>query len=260
MLSVQVDYGELWATMEAIESVSKKIDSAPFKRSAFRALTAAAAIRFNMWLDAQAEVDPDELWHVYEWGKIAEPSGRLFKMVFENSGNFSARSHWRFTESTAPVPHDLRIGGNQSTHYFTWKAYAFEYGLTMTVARKNASRLVWWDGSLQSTTGVTHPVAAGGDLAGNFTERWENFWGNQTLVSSVIYEVEQPFNQFVKIDVERYINRVVDKARKASLVATVAPPLGTIRVTNQGRPGTARVKTEELDISPLLAKWGKSWQ
>jgi len=86
----------------------------------------------NNYIDSQAKQNPGALHHVYEWGQIGSPAGRLFEIesipgpnAIKFSGRFLASNS---TSDTASEP-------------FIYKAETMEEGISITVVPRNVTHL-----------------------------------------------------------------------------------------------------------------------
>lgn len=155
-------------------------------------------LQFGEYIDAQAESQHLQLHHVYEWGLVGKPGGRLFKLNIQPTIS-GAKIGFVFTPSKKLVPYDPRLGGAgnkeaairkerssgkknirmaTNTYIFKEKAYVMEIGNPVTIRPRKAKKLIFYgknkDGIIFSSgVVVKHPGGPG--VKGSFTERFVAF-------------------------------------------------------------------------------------
>jgi hypothetical protein len=80
---------------------------------------------FYKYIDSQARANPDALHHVYEWGQVGSPAGRLFE-IESIPGPEVIRFSGRFLSSESV--------SDTATEPFIYKAETMEKGISITVA------------------------------------------------------------------------------------------------------------------------------
>lgn len=157
--------------------------------------------QFDRNADIAAETDKKMYHHVYEWGEIARPEGRLWDFVVTGLGS-NRELYYVFTESRKPVPISDAPGDTRSeVHIFKWKAPVMEAGEPLEVKPINENGLLVFprgqhgnfaslnedmDFSKQPVF-VRHP--GGEESVGSFGRLWESYWeswGERILVEDVI--------------------------------------------------------------------------
>lgn len=124
---------------------------------------------FNQFVDSQARVSPQSLHHVYEWGQVGSPGGRLFEI------------------EPIPGPEVIRFSGrflasdsisDTATESFIYKAETMESGISITVAPKFADYLKFdINGETVFTMNevtIAHP--GGPSVAGSFGRVTDKFF------------------------------------------------------------------------------------
>jgi hypothetical protein len=123
----------------------------------------------NRFIDSKARVNPESLHHVYEWGLLGEPSGRLFDFnVVPTNKNVVITG--KFLPSQVPSP--------TGTVPFTEKATIMENGIAVTISPVNSPVLVFEDnGETVFTANDVYVAHPGGDaVAGSFGMAIEEFF------------------------------------------------------------------------------------
>ena len=139
---------------------------------------------FYEYLDGLARNHPGMLHHVYEWGKLGMPSGRLFFLWKESATNGTLIIKPGFIQSRTKVPVDplLRIPGRTgksvaSKHIFRNKASVMESGRTI-VYRTSKNLPMTQDGKVRfvaAGTVIRNPHPGGKEVKGSF-ENYFNYW------------------------------------------------------------------------------------
>lgn len=158
---------------------------------------------FNVHMAAAATAR-DDLKHVYDWGLLGSPSGRLWQTSL--IGNGSNRTvGFIFLPSRKRVPIDPELEGRASfrRHIFVDKASVFEQGQEVHISRKYAKFLVYINrhrgtgttatgGKTFKSNGVTFTEnassiesAGGGRYKHKFTAEFVAFWSNLGSVEEI---------------------------------------------------------------------------
>lgn len=125
---------------------------------------------FYEWLDSLARVHPGMLHHVYEWGQVGDPFGRLFELGF-SVNNTSTVVDAIFLESQIPSP--------TSDVPFYDKAEMMESGEPITINEVDADILFFEiDGEEYFRHGPIVIANPGGpDVRGSFVRAFNEFYG-----------------------------------------------------------------------------------
>jgi hypothetical protein len=128
-----------------------------------------AAESLNKYVDAKARGNPNALHHVYEWGQVGNPAGRLFEIepipgpnVIRFSGRFLASES---VSDTATTP-------------FIYKAETMENGITIVVAPHFAEYLKFEvnDTLVFTKNAITIEHPGGDAVAGSFGRVVDSFF------------------------------------------------------------------------------------
>lgn len=133
------------------------------------------------YIDSKAQISPESLHHVYEWGSVGSPSGRLFTFTTTPYKNV-IRINGKFLESRSSPPN----GGDP----FSQKANIMENQIQMTIRPKNGPRLVFEDNNelvFAKEVHIVHPggAAAGGAFEATVNEFFDSYVTN-VLMRSVL--------------------------------------------------------------------------
>jgi hypothetical protein len=124
---------------------------------------------FNEYIDSQAKANPGALHHVYEWGQIGNPGGRLFEIesipgpqVIKFSGRFLASDS---TSDTATEP-------------FIYKAETMERGISITVTPRLSNYLKFdvENETVFTPNSVVIDEPGGPGVAGSFKRAADTFF------------------------------------------------------------------------------------
>lgn len=139
--------------------------------------------------------NPGRFTHMYEWGMVGDPNGRLWRDILKGSGS-RRFAYFEFVASkkTVPVKGPLKAVGVKQRHIFVWKAMVLERGLQVNISPKLAKYLVFIDKdpnqqNMGTNTGgfkqgglvyykgtITLARAGNPAMWGSFTNEWEDWW------------------------------------------------------------------------------------
>ena len=126
---------------------------------------------FYEYLDSLARLHPGMLHHVYEWGQLGDPMGRLFDLTM-SANQTSAVITADFLESSIPSP--------TSSEPFYDKAQIMEDGQTVTINQVDAKALFFEiDGEEFFRSGPIVIANPGGQATrGSFIQAFNEFYGS----------------------------------------------------------------------------------
>lgn len=97
----------------------------------------------SSFIDQEARLSPASLHHVYEWGQLGKPTGRLWKIESTyKPGVIAIRSDFRQSRTFVPL-----TPGTKRRHKFVFKAEVMEKGKPVTIRAKNANALFFYSNS-----------------------------------------------------------------------------------------------------------------
>jgi len=137
----------------------------------------------NKFIDSKARARPDSLHHVYEWGEVGSPSGRLFDI----KSNATDRNIV-FTGSFLPS----KSVSESSSEPFVQKAEVMENSIMIQISPKSSNVLAFEaNGETVFSTDSVYIANPGGDeVAGSFgkvvEEFFEKYYTNLVLMQSGI--------------------------------------------------------------------------
>jgi hypothetical protein len=147
----------------------------------------AIKLACGKYIDSSARIDPSSLHHVYEWGAVGDPGGRLFEITVL-ADNMFIRFDFNFVSSTVNSP--------TSSTPFADKAKVMESGMSVVVAPRNSDTLVFEgdDGEMVFTQEeVTIENPGGPNTSGSFERTVQEFFYvylKQGLLKSLLKDLE----------------------------------------------------------------------
>jgi hypothetical protein len=137
------------------------------------------------FIDSKARMSPDSLHHVYEWGRVGNPSARLFEIKVDATTN-NIKFFGNFLKSTS-------VSDSANEPFFD-KANVMENKISIVVEPRSSEVLSFQDaGESVFTVGSIFIDSPGGDaVAGSFGRAVEDFFDfyftNTVLKQSGIME------------------------------------------------------------------------
>jgi len=139
----------------------------------------------NKFIDTKARMSPDQLHHVYEWGQVGSPAGRLFD-IKASATQTSIVFYGNFLPSKSV--------SDTSSEPFVQKAEIMENAIMIEITPKSSNVLAFEiDGEAVFSTDSIHIANPGGDaVAGSFGETvsdfFDNYYTNTVLMQSGILQ------------------------------------------------------------------------
>lgn len=177
MINIEFDTKEIKKTLDNIVSYSHgftkgiKVAQPNFNKELGIFIEEA----LKKYIDAKARGNPQSLHHVYEWGMVGNPSGRLFEftMTYGQKNIFFSASF---------IPSSSISEG--STEPFVNKAEMMENAITIVVEPESAKVLAFEDdGEMVFTPNSVTIENPGGDyVAGSFENVVKEFFNNYLTI------------------------------------------------------------------------------
>lgn len=132
-----------------------------------------------------ALANPSAYHHVYEWGRVGDPTARLWDDVLIGKGTVrQATFRWRPSKSVVPVTAEAEEVGVQEIHVFIWKAPIMEYSQDITINPHTENGISYFTGpantndwELKWFRGPVHVRDPGGPyVKGAFTQAYTLWW------------------------------------------------------------------------------------
>src|SRR5574338_408 len=142
-MRVLVDSYEARVSVRTLYEVAQKIRRGALTDSIIHACFDRVDKKFNAHMAAAAGARAD-LRHVYDWGLVGSPSGRLWKTsLIGNGSNRSVAFVFLPSHKRVPIDPELEGRANFRRHIFVDKASVFERGEEVHISRKYAKFLVY---------------------------------------------------------------------------------------------------------------------
>ncbi len=220
MIVYSADFGPVATFAKMIEVAADEMEDEGFQSEIVDVASTIAMAKFATQVDIAAAASPRRLHHVYEWGEVGIPTGRLWNMVWSTGVNRTIG--FNFRPSQKPVPHPEAAGHAQ--HIFTWKAPVMEDGRSVTIEPGEKGFLAFMEDGEWHYTKKSVTIQPGRDTQGQFTFLWNQYWSSQA--DSII-------QQEVAVPYEAELGNAFDK-----LFQKIKPGNATAGVNIKPAPGT----------------------
>jgi hypothetical protein len=200
MISLSLDSAQITAEMDSFLANVKQITSPSVLEEISKAIFTVTGENFVKAADRYARMNPKKMHHVYEWGKIGEPTGRLFTLERISVLNGSLLINTNFLPSKMPVPinPELLLPGPTGKivtrrSIFSDKAKVMEEGQSVTFTAQRILSFVGDNGLvfIKPGTQVNILTPGGRGVKGSFSEfllQWYTENGYSILENSGLYE------------------------------------------------------------------------
>lgn len=206
-VAISADMTEAYGMVGAITGMSKTVRTSNYKASILKFAHAEMSEQMDSEIDLLALANPKMFRHVYEWGMVGVPAGRLWAhTLIGTGGNRTASFKWKASKLPVPspserannpddpmsmVPADVVARLSNRKHFFYWKAPIMEYGLRVRIEPRNAKKLFIPLGELARNQKLgskrtyvftegpvfAHPGAQ--QARGAFSAAWATWWGSR---------------------------------------------------------------------------------
>lgn len=164
----------MWNAMNYSEGFFQGVES---NRLAFNIKLGEITVQLlNKYIDSRAKMYPESLHHVYEWGEVGSPSGRLFDI--ESTASTTSIT---FTGSFLP---SRSVSDNSDTPFVN-KATVMENQITIVIEPRNVDVLSFEaNGEQVFTANTIYIDNPGGDaVSGSFGRTVEEFFDTYLTVA-----------------------------------------------------------------------------
>ncbi len=203
MIIYSADLSPIANFTKMIEVAANELEDDSFQEEVIDAASTMAMSRFATQVDIAAAASPKRLHHIYEWGEIGMPTGRLWNMVWTPGRNRVIG--FNFRPSQKPVPHPEATGHTQ--HVFRWKAPVMEDGRSVTVMPGEKGFLAFMEDGEWHYTRSAVTIQPGQHTEGQFTILWNQYWSSQAdqVVQS---EFSEPYERQLGSLFDRLISNI----------------------------------------------------
>jgi len=200
MISLNIDSKQIVSDLDGFLSNVKQITNPSVVSEISKGIFTVTGEEFVKSVDRYARMNPKKMHHVYEWGKVGEPSGRLFVLERNSVLNGSLIINAKFLPSRMPVPINpelLQQGKNGKIvtrrSIFADKATVMEEGRSVSFTAKRILSFVGDSGLVFVKPGtqinILHPGGKG--VNGAFSEfllEWYTNNGYSAMDNSGFFE------------------------------------------------------------------------
>jgi hypothetical protein len=200
----------------AISTIESTLKSDRHVSSLIKAAHEVASGEFVMHMSNAALREPGKYDHMYEWGQVGDPNGKLWRHILKGNGaNRAAFFEFKASKKVVPVDPKLQAVGVKKVHVFVWKAMVLENGLPVKISPKLAKYLVFVSkrttgNSISSGSGYqkngivyykgTISIARAGNerINGAFTGEWTQWWRSGVPEEAISKTLTRPAIEAMK--------------------------------------------------------------
>jgi hypothetical protein len=238
---LQVDISGLGASMGMVSGMGATIKTNRYADDVLKMTHAVLTEEFDLTMDVWARAAPDYFHHVYEWGTLGLPVGRLWKHDLVGHGA-SRSASWNWVASKRPVPSPQERADNPNDpmsqlddeelskfsgrrYFFYWKAPVMEYNTPVNIEPKNGKMIAFpvWDieKPIRFSKGLRVMDPGGQNTTGAFTAAWVGWWNT---------EAQKRFSEIVQPVLEKDLDNVAqDTVRRGSRIRKKSVGLAVLK-------------------------------
>lgn len=230
----------------AVATIEATLKSDRHVSSLIKAAHEVTAGEFVAHMSSEALRETGKYDHMYEWGQVADPNGKLWRHVLRGNGaNRSAFFEFKASKKTVPVDPALQAVRVKKIHVFVWKAMVLENGLPVKISPKLAKYLVFLakkrtanassNGRGFSKNGIiyfkgTISIARAGNerINGAFTSEWTRWWASGQPETIIRNTLTKPAIEAIKKTMAEKISsfaRLKEKDKRFTITALVPDKL-----------------------------------
>lgn len=209
MINMQAEFSKMADVSEAINTISVTVKSERHINELIKSADSILQNEFVIHMASEALRQPKKFSHMYDWGQLGDPNGKLWKTKLKGRGaKRMSVFEFKASKKTVPVSQTLRNLGVKQNHVFYWKAPVLEYGLPVRIYPKLAQILVFeYRGKVVFRRGMVSIGRQGNTLSWNaFTNEYNDWFSNRS------HEVLE--NQLLKKSASTIKNSLYQKIKK----------------------------------------------
>lgn len=244
MINLSVDYGPMREYLDINAALIKYMERPQTMDRWTWAMGISTSTAFGQYADVMAMVNPEQLGHMYDWGELGDPEGRLWNMILAPISNGNQVLDYTFKEAVAPNPHGESMTGiegdrrQEESHVFRWKAPVMELGIavsispqwspvlaiptaetinynqdngaTPTLKNQGYNAQAGSGGMRFSPNTITPPINM--NAKGSFNELWTTFF-TTTAIKLVNEEGIKPVEKFFSYDVPNILYKKISRGK-----------------------------------------------
>lgn len=183
MINMQAEFSKMVDVSDAINTVSVTVKSDRHMNDLIKAADSILQSEFIIHMTGEALRQPKKFSHMYDWGQLGDPNGKLWKTNLRGRGSKRTSTfEFKASKKTVPVSETLRSLGVKQNHVFYWKAPVLEYGLPVRIYPKLASMLVFeYRGKIVFRRGTVSIGRQGNTISWNaFTNEYNNWFSHKS--------------------------------------------------------------------------------
>lgn len=196
MINIKAELDKFREVGVAVATIESTLKSERHVSSLIKAAHEVTAGEYVANMSGEALKEPGKYDHMYEWGQVADPNGKLWRHILRGNGaNRMAFFEFKASKKMVPVDPKLQVVRVKKIHVFVWKAMVLENGLPVKISPKLAKYLVFvakkrTANSMSSGKGFTKngivyykgtiSIARAGNerINGAFTSEWVRWWSS----------------------------------------------------------------------------------
>ncbi|QIN94023.1 hypothetical protein PP459_gp211 [Streptomyces phage Wakanda] len=146
-MAMGVDTTEASALVGFLQTLSTEVKTTRHIGPVLKYTHAIMSEEFTDHMSVIAPSQSSRFHHVYEWGMVGNPLGKLWTDRLVGGGNNRiATFQWRASKKVVPVREDFQAVGVKQIHVFVWKAPVMESGVSLEIAPKRGKVLAYFTG------------------------------------------------------------------------------------------------------------------
>lgn len=242
MIDIKAELDKFREVGVAIATIESTLKSDRHVSSLIKAAHEVTAGEFVSHMAGASLREPGKLDHMYEWGQVGDPNGKLWRHILRGNGaSRAAFFEFKASKKTVPVDPKLQAVGVKKVHVFVWKAMVLENGLPVKISPKLAKYLVFVakkrtanatsTGRGFSKNGIVYykgtiSIARAGNqrINGSFTGEWTQWWNSGAPEQAIRRTLTKPAIDSIKKTVAEKISsfaRLKEKDKTFSMTALV---------------------------------------
>ena len=246
MINIKAELDKFREVGVAISTIESTLKSDRHVSSLIKAAHEVTAGEFVAHMTELSLREPGKYSHMYEWGQVGDPNGKLWRHVLKGNGaNRSAFFEFKASKKTVPVDPKLQAVKVKKIHVFVWKAMVLENGLPVSISPKLAKYLVFVAkknriGSTSFGKGFqrngiiyykgTISIARAGNekINGSFTSEWSRWWNSGEPESTIRKTLTKPAIEAMKKTIAEKISsfaRLKERDKTFTITALIPDKL-----------------------------------
>lgn len=245
MYNIGVDGAKFGETTNILDAVSVTLLSTVHVNDLVTAANAIVTGEFVMHMSNKALSEPAKFGHMYEWGMVGDPNGRLWKHILRGSGaNRQLSFTFKASVKTVPVAPRLADLGVKRNHIFTMKASVMELGLPVSISPVIAKMLVFESKGIGAGAGNGNGYVRDGIVFHNgpiviAKQGNSDTWGSFTTEFGQWFRSGMP---------EEILNQTLYKITTGTIRSLISSKLAKLRIT-KAKPKTFTLTPAGVDKS-----------